>query len=267
MDAGYSWLALLIESSFASRLLINRDNHIVFANRAARALFGYSESELVGKPIDVIFASPADREAAIPRMPLFAPRMAGDDSEIRGITKTGVPLILRVGAAPIDTLNEAFLSVTIFDVTAFRHKERELLFRTRQLEEGSKRVSKFAHLVAHELSRDLAEIVSVSSKLRKTLAERHQEEAADAFAVVHDLASRACDVVGDLLEYSEEASSVLSVEDRESYSDKQAKSDTSANVAGEERPPHERAASTGLRPAEGGSGGAAGSLHFTINRQ
>lgn len=232
MDAGYSWLALLIESSFASRFLINRDNRIVFANRAARALFGYSESELAGKPIDIVFASPADRESAIPRMPLFSPRMAGDDIEIRGITKSGVQLILRVGTAPIDTLNESFLSVTIFDVTAFRHKEQELLFRTRQLEEGSKRVSKFAHLVAHELRRDLAEILSVSSKLRTTLAERHQGDAADAFAVVHDLASRACDVVGDLLEYSEEASSVLSLEEGERYSDTPAEPDTNVHVAG-----------------------------------
>ncbi len=219
MDAGYSWLALLIESSFASRLLINRDDNIVFANHAARALFGYSETELAGKSIDIIFASPADREAAIPHVPVFSPRIVGDDKEIRGITKSGVQLILRVGTAPIDTLNDSFLSVTIFDVTAFKQKERELMFRTRQLEEGNKRVSKFASLVAHELRRDLVEILSVSSKLRTILTERHQEEAADACAVVHDLASRACDVVGDLLDYSQQASSVLSLEQGDRPSD------------------------------------------------
>jgi PAS domain S-box-containing protein len=213
MDTGYSWLALLIESSFASRLLINRNNSIVFANRAAHALFGYSNDELVGKPVDVIFASRNDRETAIPRMPLFSPRMAGDDCEIKGLTKGGAELTLRVGTAPIDTLSESFLSVTIFDVTIFKEKEQEILFRVRQLEEGSKRVSKFAHLVAHELRNDLLEILSVSSKLGATLAESRQKEAAEACSVMHDLASRACDVVGDLLEYSEQASSVLSVED------------------------------------------------------
>lgn len=213
MDTGYSWLALLIESSFASRLLINRDNNIVFANRAAHGLFGYSHGELVGKSIDVIFASRKDRETAIPRMPLFSPRMVGDDHEIKGLTKSGAELLLRVGTAPIDTLNDSFLSVTIFDVTAFKQKEQEILLRVRQLEEGNKRVSKFAHLVAHELRNDLLEILSVSSKLRTTLTESRQKEAAEACALMHDLASRACDVVGDLLEYSQETSSVLSVQD------------------------------------------------------
>jgi light-regulated signal transduction histidine kinase (bacteriophytochrome) len=98
-------------------------------------------------------------------------------------------------------------------VTSFKQKEQEILLRVRQLEEGNKRVSKFAHLVAHELRNDLLEMLSVSSKLRTTLTESRQKEAAEACALMHDLASRACDVVGDLLEYSQETSSVLSVQD------------------------------------------------------
>ncbi len=86
MDGGYSWLGLLIDSSFASRFRINRDGNIVFANRAAHALFGYSDNELAGKPIDMIFAR-RDRETAVPRMPSFSSRMVGDDGGIKGKNK------------------------------------------------------------------------------------------------------------------------------------------------------------------------------------
>ncbi|HEY8163369.1 MAG TPA: PAS domain-containing sensor histidine kinase [Methylocystis sp.] len=212
MNAGYSWLGLLIDSSFASRFLINRASKIVFANRAAHALFGYSDNELAGKPIDVIFASRKDRELAVPRMPSFSSKMVGDDGEIKGLTKQGEELILRVGTCPINTVGESFLSVTVFDITNYKHKERELLFRARQLEEANKSVSKFAYLVAHNLRTDLIEILSVSSKLKTALAEGRPTEAGDASARVRDLASHACDVVSELLEYSQEALSVLSLQ-------------------------------------------------------
>ncbi len=212
MDAGYSWLGLLIDSSFASRFLINRENNIIFANSAAHALFGYSDNELAGKPIDVIFASRKDREISIPRMPSFSKRIVGDHIEIRGLTKDGRELILRVGTVPIDTLGGSFLSVTVFDITCHKQKERELQFRARQLEEANRKVSEFANLVAHDLRTGLAEILSASSKLKTALTEGRQEEAADASAAVHDLTSRACGVVADLLEYCQEASSVLNLE-------------------------------------------------------
>jgi PAS domain S-box-containing protein len=212
MDAGYSWLGILIDSSFASRFLVDRERKIIFANRAAQKLFGYADRELAGQPIDIIFASQIACEIAIPRMPLFAKRIVGDDGEISGRTKNGDELILRVGTAQIDTLRESYLSVTVFDITSYKQKERELVFRARQLEEVNNRVSKFAYLVANDLRTELVEILSVSSKLAVFLAEGRQKEAAQASEMVHDLASRACDVVGDLLEYSQEAASVLNLQ-------------------------------------------------------
>ncbi len=204
MEAGYSWLSLLIESSFASRLLINRENKIVFANRAAHRLFGYPDNELAGKPIDVIFASRRHRELAIPQNPSFSSRLVGDDVEIRGRTERGDELILRVGTTPIDTLVESFLSVTVFDITSYKQKERELLLRTRQLEDANKRVANFAYVVAHDLGAALAEIHSVSSRLRTALAENRPKEAAQVSVALHELATHACDVVNDLVEYNRE---------------------------------------------------------------
>lgn len=212
MDAGYSWLTLLIDSSFASRFLIDRERRIVFSNRAAQNLFGYSDAEFGGRQIDVIFASREICEAAIPKMPLFSKRIVGDEGEIVGRAKSGKELILRVGTVQIDTLRQSYLSVTVFDITSFKQKQRELAFRARQLEEVNKKVSKFAYLVAHDLRADLEEILSASSKLIAAITDGRESDAAQAGETVRDVAARASDLVGDLLEYSQEAAAVLDLQ-------------------------------------------------------
>lgn len=212
MDEGYSWLRLLIDSSFASRLLVNRGGAIVFANRATETLFGYSSEELVGKPVDVLFNSVRDRDLAVPRRYLPARRLAGDEEEIRGRTKQGEELILRVGTTPIETDAASFLSVTIFDITKYKQTELELLFRSSQLEEARRRVSKFTYLATHDLRDRLRKISSCCSAVETALAEGDATAATRANEIALASASGAEQLIGALLEYSLEASAILDLE-------------------------------------------------------
>jgi PAS domain S-box-containing protein len=212
MDEGYSWLRLMIDSSFASRLLVDREGAVVFANRAAETLFGFSPGELVGKPVDVIFKSPKDRDLAVPRRYFPGRRMVGDDEEIKGRTKQGDELTLRVGTSRIETDAASYLSVTIFDITKYKQTELELLFRSSQLEEAKRRVSKFAYLATHDLRDRLRMIASCCDAVTTALAQGDAKAAANAGEIALDSASRAERLVGALMEYSLEASAILNLE-------------------------------------------------------
>ena len=127
----YAWLQMLVDTSFASRFLVSGEGKIIYANPAAQALFGYTEKEFENKPIDMIFATEADHNKGMP--PLSQPTcfIAGDHEEIKGKTKDGAVLIIRVGTTPFRTLIGTYLAVTCFDVT--KYKERSVSSSSGQL--------------------------------------------------------------------------------------------------------------------------------------
>lgn len=214
MDIGarYAWLKLLVDTSFAARFLINSEGRIAYANSAAQALFGYSFDEFDGASIDLIFLTGTDRKRGMPPLDHPVRIMIGDDQEIRGKTKEGRELTLRVGTSPIHTLTGTFLAVTIFDVTAYREKERELRFRGKQLTEANERISRFAHLVSHDLQEPLRKIASFSTVMKTALSEGDAKTALHASEVVQNSASRARSLVASLLDYCAEASAILKLE-------------------------------------------------------
>jgi PAS domain S-box-containing protein len=125
ISESYAWVKMLVDTSFASRFLIASDAKILFANAAAEALFGYSDDELTGKPIDVIFSAASDRKLALPPLDSPVRMITADDQEIKGRTKDGRELILRVGTTPFRTLTGTFLAVTVFDITKCKQVEKE----------------------------------------------------------------------------------------------------------------------------------------------
>jgi len=221
VDVGesYAWLQMLVDTSFASRFLVGSDGKIIYANPAARSMFHYKEGDFEGKPINVIFATESDHNLGMP--PLSQPTrvMAGDHEEIKGRTKDGVELIMRVGTTPFRTLSGTYLAVTCFDVTKYKEKELELLSRTAQLEAANqrievtnKRISEFAYLVSHDLQEPIRKVASFSSLMSTALAEGDIKTALHASDVVHASASRARNLVKALLEYCFDAAAALNIE-------------------------------------------------------
>ena len=208
---GYAWLKMLIDTSFACRFLVDSDGKIVFANSAAEALFGYSAGEFTGKPIDVIFSIEAD-QIIRPELDRPVRVIMGDDKEIIGRKKDGAELVLRVGITPIQTIAASFSSVTVFDITRYKHVEKELRFRGRQLEEINNRLARFAYIASHDLQEPLRKIVSFSTLMKTALSEEDAKTATYAGDVVQTSALRARSLVEGLLEYCSDISAILKLE-------------------------------------------------------
>ena len=214
MDLGerYAWLKMMVDSSFASRFLISSDGKIIYANPAAQAMFGYTGSEFEGKPIDMIFATELDHKSGMPPLNRPVRIMSGDNQEIKGRTKNGVELIMRVGTTSFQTLTQSFLAVTCFDVTDYKEKERELRFKTSQLEAANKRISRFAYLVSHDLQEPIRKMSTFSGLMKTAIVDGDMKTALYASDVVEASASRARSLVASLLDYCVEASAIINIE-------------------------------------------------------
>jgi len=214
MDIGepYEWLKMLVDTSFASRLLIDSEGKIIYANAAAQEMFGYSESEFEGKPIEMIFQTGLNHEHGMPPLYQPIPVMLGDEREIHGKTRDGATLIMRVGTAPFRTLTGTFIAVTCFDVTKYKELTQELRLRVAQLDVANKRISQFAYFAAHDLQEPLRKMSSFSDLIRTALADGDMKTALHASDVVHASASRARALVAALLDYCLQTSAILNIE-------------------------------------------------------
>lgn len=214
MDIGerYAWLKMMVDTSFASRFLLSGEGKIIYANSAAQAMFGYSASELEGQPIDMIFATELNHKRGIPALDRPVRIMIGDDQEIKGRTKDGAELMMGVGTTPFQTVAGTFLAVTCFDITKYKEKEQELRFRGAQLEAANKRISRFAHMVSHDLQEPIRKMSSFANLIKTAIAEGDMETARHASDVVQTSASRARSLVAGLLDYCTEASAILKLE-------------------------------------------------------
>jgi protein-histidine pros-kinase len=121
----------LLHAAADPALVTNETGEIVFVNRGAESLFGYSPEELVGKPIEVLIPNEyRDRHVRhrekYSEAPHARPLLAG--LELYGKRKDGSHFRAEVALTPIQTDNGTLVASTVREVNAV--DESEAYFRT-----------------------------------------------------------------------------------------------------------------------------------------
>lgn len=119
-------LRLIVESVPVAILLVDRDGHIVRANGRAEELFGYSGSELTGRPVEELV--PERFRAAHPahlRGYFAAPhtRPVGAGRELFGLRKNGGEFPVEIGLVPVTTEAGPLSLAAIVDITERKQSE------------------------------------------------------------------------------------------------------------------------------------------------
>ena len=129
-SAGEQRFRQVVEAAPNAMVLIDLDGNIVMVNAQAERDFGYSRSELVGQPIEMLvperFRShhPELRKAFLAD-PRSRPMGAGRD--LYGLKKDGSEFPVEIGLNPIDTDEGKMVLSAIVDITA--RKAAELALR------------------------------------------------------------------------------------------------------------------------------------------
>ena len=188
-------VANLIRNSPLAAAVLGLDREVQLWNPAARDLFGWTEEELVGRPVPSVFMG-RDRwviarafvEAARGEMP--EPRL------VQLITRDRRELLARfyVGAMRDQEGKPIAVSVQVEDVTAI-HAMEERLREAQHMEA----IGRLAGGVAHDFNNSLTAIGGFASLIAATTEE---EETRTAASTILQASRRAADLTRELLAYS-----------------------------------------------------------------
>ncbi|MGH7830904.1 MAG: PAS domain S-box protein, partial [Candidatus Binatia bacterium] len=110
----------LLESSPYAVLIVDHDGRIVLVNGQTENIFGYSKSELLGKPVETLLPEPlrdlhVDHRANYGRDP--RPRPMGSGLDLYGRRKDGSLFPVEISLSPSSTRNGVVVTSFVRDIT------------------------------------------------------------------------------------------------------------------------------------------------------
>jgi PAS domain S-box-containing protein len=151
---------------------IDSDGNVVFWNKAAEMIFGYSTDEMVGQSLALVMPE-RFREAHQQGMRRVAStgesRVVGTTVEVAGLAKDGHEFPAELSLATWKTVEGVFFTGIVRDITE-RKRAAELLQRySAELERSNEEVKNFAYIVSHDLRVPLVNLKGYTSELRSAL--------------------------------------------------------------------------------------------------
>jgi PAS domain S-box-containing protein len=205
----------LLESAPDAIVIIDAAGHIVFANSQAAALFGYTNSELVGQPLEMLIPERyRGIHAGHRRAYVDAPRTRamGAGLELYARRKSGDEFPVEISLSPL-TADDLRVISAIRDITGRKRAEaeRERLIEERAAYAEASRVKdEFLATLSHELRTPLNSILGWISMLKSGRLD--QARAEHALEAIDRNAKLQAQLVEDLLDVSRVITGKLHVE-------------------------------------------------------
>ncbi|MFZ5864366.1 MAG: PAS domain-containing sensor histidine kinase [Thermodesulfobacteriota bacterium] len=143
------------------------DDKIIFWNRAASEMFGYTEKEILGKPVTTLIPERyrAAHRAGVKRfLKTRVPVLIGRTAELQGLRKGGIEFPMELSLSTWNAKGRTYFTGIIRDISDRKEAERALAERTEELES-------LVQTVAHDLKSPVVSIAGLVRLLKKSLSE------------------------------------------------------------------------------------------------
>jgi hypothetical protein len=195
----------LLDGSPNAILATDVSGHIRYANSNVESTFGYTRSELLGQPVEVLVplgsvGRHAQRRAGFHAHPVARPAGIGLDLAAR--RKDGTEFPVEISLAPVETPSGPRVLATIVDITARKVAESQLL-QAQKLES----VGRLAGGIAHDFNNVLFAIKGYAELLAEDLGPERRSSLDPDLALsnvqaITVAATRAATLTAQLLAFS-----------------------------------------------------------------
>jgi PAS domain S-box-containing protein len=206
----WSHWAAIVESSDDAIIGKDLDGVITSWNRGAERIYGYTDQEMIGKPVAML--APPDRPD---EMPGILRRLKACESvepyETRRRRKDGTVIDISLSVSPIRDAEGQIVGASAIgrDITraklaaeSLRKAHDELRERTAELARSNAELQRFADIASHDLQEPARTVASFCELLERRYRGKLDEEALEWIGHAASGARRMRLLIADLLEYS-----------------------------------------------------------------
>lgn len=191
----------------ASDAIISADSrgNVVYFNRAAQSMFGYAESELLGRPVTLLMPERfrAAHQLGLQRFVATGEaRIMGKTNELEACRKGGVEFPMEFSLASWKTAEGRFFTAILRDTTARKRAENELKSVNTALEATNRELEAFSYSVSHDLRAPLRHVDGFADMLKEDHSSGLNESARHYIDVIRDSAKQMGRLIDDLLLFS-----------------------------------------------------------------
>lgn len=131
---------IVVEASPSGILMVDQEGLITLVNTQTEQLFGYSRSELVGQPLEMLIPARFRGSHAGHRGSFFdhpSSRAMGAGRDLYGRRKDGSEVPVEIGLRPIETGDGLQVLASIIDITERKRREEQLHLQSMALESAA----------------------------------------------------------------------------------------------------------------------------------
>ena len=193
-------------------VVVNGNGNIDLVNDATKQLFGYTEEELIGQPVEILVPDRLRREHEIQRDRFLrqpTARSMPPGRQLAARRKDGSEFLVEVGLNPVRLSTRTAVLASILDVTARKQAEDALIAAKQAAESANQAKSDFLANMSHEIRTPMNAIIGMTDLVLDTSLDTSQR---DYLTIVSESAESLMSIINQILDFSKIEAGKLELE-------------------------------------------------------